>query len=202
MYLGPLLAASLLASAMNNPSDRSHMQPAADAYNAVSVDQAVPAALLPGMPAVGAPAPDFTYQSHDMLWQNLHDMLEQGSVLLVFGANEVQLRQIEHEREALLRQGVVPVVVQDRRDHDVWATVRRLNLNYSLLADPHCVLSEQYGVLDRASRQEQSAWFVVDRSGHVRGAGSGSLPSQDWTGLTAGVLGQPDANTLPSASAE
>jgi peroxiredoxin len=178
------------------------MQPAVDAYNAVSVDQVVPAATLPGMPAVGAPAPDFTYQSHDMLWQNLHDMLEQGSVLLVFGANDEQLRQIEHEREALLRQGVVPVVVQDRRDHDVWATVRRLNLNYSLLADPHCVLSEQYGVLDRTSRQEQSAWFVVDRSGHVRGSGTGSLPSQDWTGLTAGLLGQPDANTLRSASAE
>lgn len=202
MYLGPLLAASLLASALNNPSDHSHMQGAVDSYNAVSVDHTAPVAEFPGMPAVGAAAPDFTYQSHDMLWQNLHDMLEQGSVLLVFGANEEQLRQLEHEREALLRQGVVPVVVQDRRDHDVWATVRRLNLNYSLLADPHCVLSEQFGVLDRTSRQERSAWFVVDRSGHVRGAGSGSLPSQDWTGLTAGLLGQPDANTLRSASAE
>lgn len=202
MYLGPLLAASLLASALNTPSDRMHPDASANAYNAVSVDHTSPATLLPGMPAVGQPAPDFTYQSHDMLWQNLHDMLEQGSVLLVFGASDDQMRQIEHERENLLRQGVVPVVVQDHRDHDVWATVRRLNLNYSILADPHCVVSEQYGVLETPARRVTTAWFVVDRSGRVRANGAGELPAKGWVSLTADALGLPGANALRSASAE
>ena len=202
LYLGPLLAASLLACAMNNAPERSAMQPAVDVHHAIAEDHAAPVAGSPGVPAIGSAAPDFTYESHDMLWQNLHDMLEQGSVLLVFGADEEQLRLIEHDREALLHQGVVPVVVQDRRDHDVWATVRRLELNYSLLADPHCVLSEQYGVLDSSPRHVQPAWFVVDRSGLVRGSGTGSLPSQGWTGLTAGILGLSDTAAQPSASAE
>ena len=201
MYLGPILAASLLASALNTPSDHSHLNAAADAYHAVSVNHTIPKAELPGMPAVGQIAPDFTYQSSDMLWQNLHDMLEQGSVLLVFGAGDDQLRQIEHERENLLHQGVVPVAVVDHRDHDVWATVRRLNLNYSLLADPHCVLAEQYGVLDAAARHTHTAWFGVDRSGHVRGSGRGESPSRGWTTLTADVLGLPNANALRSVSA-
>ena len=194
MSFGPLLAAALLAAAPAPDSARS--TPGVE-HNAVT---ATAGAHPTQVPANGEAAPDFTYQSQDYLWQNLHNLLEQGNVLLVFGAGDADLRALEREREALLGQGVVPVAVVDRHDQEVWGLVRRLGLSYSLLADPHSAIGEQYGVLDPAAKRCEPAWFVIDTHGRVRESGQGALPARDWAARTATALGLPDAGAIRTAS--
>lgn len=172
MIFGPLFTAALLAAASLNP-----------------VSQGVSTS-----PGAGEPAPDFSYQSHDYLWQSLHNMLEHGSVLLVFGAGEADLRAIESEREALLRQGVLPVAVIEQREGDVWNIVRKADLSYSLLSDPHGAIAVQYGVFEPATRGARSSWFLIDASGSVRETGSGAL-HHDWARLAADALGRTAVRT-------
>jgi len=96
----------------------------------------------------GTRAPDFQYQSYDDLWQSLHNVLDHGDVLLVFGATDVDLRTLERERETLMKGGLVPLAVVEKSDRDVWASVRRLGLTFSLMADPRGAIGSQYGVYD------------------------------------------------------
>ncbi len=190
MLFGPLMvAASMLAAqSTHHLHEPTALRPDVQ-NNVVSVS-----GLAPGprptapAPVAGQLAPDFTYQSQEYLWQNLHNILERSSVMLVFGAGDEQLLALEHEREALLAAGVTPLAVVDRRDVDAWSTVRRLNLGFSLLADPRSVIGEQYGVLDAVSHRSQPAWFVIDRAGHVCQAGLGSLPQHGWGELAASAL--------------
>ncbi|MFN8588298.1 MAG: redoxin domain-containing protein [Candidatus Eisenbacteria bacterium] len=194
MNFGPLFAAALLAAVSHPDVPASRPHPTA-AHNAVSVTNAPASPASPvAVPAVGEVAPDFTYQSHDYLWQNLHNMLEQGHVLLVFGATEAELRLLEAEREQLLRQGVIPVAVIERRENDVWNLLRRADLGYSLLSDPHGAIAEQYGVYLPQTRSAHTAWFLVDQSGRVRETGTGTLP-REWSGRTAMALGHGDVRT-------
>ncbi len=194
MNFGPLFAAALLAAASHPdvPGSRPHPTVAHNAVSVSNAPQSVPS--TPATPAVGEHAPDFAYQSHDYLWQNLHNMLEQGHVLLVFGASEQELRGLEREREELLRQGVLPVAVIEQRENDVWKLLRRTDVGYSLLADPHGAIAEQYGVYLAESRGARSAWFLVDQEGLVRESGAGSLP-REWSGRTAVALGRSDVRT-------
>jgi peroxiredoxin len=194
MNFGPLLAAALLAATSHPavPTSRPHQTAA---HNAVSVTNATP--VLPGAlvtPAAGEIAPDFTYQSHDYLWQNLHNMLEQGHVLLVFGATEADLRRLEAEREHLIRQGVLPVAVIEQREGEVWKLLRRTEVGFSLLADPHGAIAEQYGVYQPETRGAHAAWFLVDQAGRVRETGAGALLNH-WSERTAVALGHADVRT-------
>lgn len=194
MNFGSLFAAALLAAASHPavPLSRPHQTAA---HNAVSVTNANPAS--PGVlatPAVGDVAPDFTYQSHEYLWQNLHNMLEQGHVLLVFGATEADLRSLEADRDRLIRQGVLPVAVIEQREGDVWKLLRKSNVSYSLLSDPHGAIAEQYGVYQPEVRGAHSAWFLVDQSGRVREVGTGGL-LREWSERTAVALGHTEVRT-------
>ncbi len=193
MVFVPLLAASLLAAASMQPSVPMHATHVHAQDNAVAVPSAPGATPgVPAPPAVGDSAPDFTYQSHDYLWLNLHHMLNQGSVLLVFGASDAQLRALERDRDDLLRTGVVPVAVVCQREADVWNTVRRCDLSFSLLADPHASIAEQFGAVDAGTRKPKASWFVIGASGRVRGAGQGMPASNDWLALAHAALGQSD----------
>lgn len=138
---------------------------------------------------VGRRAPDFQYQATDAMWQYLHNVLEVGDVLLVFGASDVELRTLERERSTFLRAGIVPLAVVERSDREVWTTVRRLGLTYSLLADPKGVIGRQYGVFDPARRVSSSTWFVIDTKGRVREVG-GRVPAEGWPTLVAASLGR------------
>lgn len=195
MNYGLLLAAALLAAAPTpNAPDIARATLLASNNGAPEVTS--PAAdSAPAIPAVGDSAPDFTYQSRDYLWQRLHNMLEQGSVLLVFGASDEQLRSLEHEQEDLARSGVIPVAVVRQREGEVWRIVRRDGLTYSLLADPHAAIAEQYGALDLATKGSRSLWFVIDRTGRVRGAGEGRSHPDSWTAIATLALGESDVRT-------
>ena len=149
--------------------------------------------------AAGKRAPDFQYQSYDAMWQHLHNVLEHGDVLLVFGASDVDLRTLERELEMLVKSGVMPLVVVERGDREVWASVRRLGLTFSLLADPKGVIGAQYGVFDAGIGHSRPAWFVIDVKGRVRQTGA-EMPSQGWPGLAATALGRPLEGGTQTAS--
>lgn len=187
-FAAVLLAAATPVAAM----EASSVQPAAFTNNA-----AEPAAVTSGNKRdndrsnlnVGNRAPDFQYQSYDAMWQHLHNVLEHGDVLLVFGASDVDLRTIERERESLMKAGVMPLAVVERTDRDVWASVRRLGLTFSLLADPKGAIGAQYGVFDPGLGRSRSAWFVIDVKGRVRQIGT-DMPTQGWPMMAATALGR------------
>jgi peroxiredoxin len=136
---------------------------------------------------VGDPAPDFAYQGYDGRWMRLHHLLDQGSVLLVFGGNETQLSELERERSALLSLGVIPVAVLDRGRGTARRLAVKLGLGYTVLADARQVIAAQFN--STVSGRVTPGWFVVDEHGKVRGMLRGSLPEQDYPQLCARSLG-------------
>jgi peroxiredoxin len=147
----------------------------------------------------GTRAPDFQYQSYDDLWQSLHNVLDHGDVLLVFGATDVDLRTLERERETLMKGGLVPLAVVEKSDRDVWASVRRLGLTFSLMADPRGAIGSQYGVYDAGLGRSVGSWFMIDRKGKVRSSGIG-MPAQSWLALASNAFGRPFAPSTQTAS--
>lgn len=140
----------------------------------------------------GDPAPDFAYQAEDNRWRRLRDLLAQGPVLLVFGADPTVLTAIERERDAMLRLGVVPVALLDVRSGRAWATARQLGLRYPVVPDSRRVIAGQFRTVDPVGQRTVPSWFVVDRGGRVRGLKRGALPKQGYASRVAAVLGLPD----------
>jgi peroxiredoxin len=185
-----LLAACLLAAA--GPASAED-QAASSLTFAASASAPAAGAPRPRL-ANGSKAPDFQYQSYDQLWQHLHNLLDHGDVLILFGASDVDLRTLERERETLVKQGVTPLAVVERSERDVWASVRRLGLTFSLLADPRGVIGTQYGVFEPGLGRSRSAWFVIDRKGKVRQSGE-AIPSQSWPTVANVALGRQKSPT-------
>jgi peroxiredoxin len=150
---------------------------------------------------IGDPAPDFSFESHDNLWRHLHDFLIQGNVLLVFAPTDEQMKTLEQEREQLMDRGIIPVAVLDRKDGATWSLMQKLHLNYSLLADPQSVIGAQFNVCDLNTRRAVPSWFMLDRSGRVRGLGRNTLPQGDFVALATAALGLPkDGISLPASA--
>jgi peroxiredoxin len=150
---------------------------------------------------VGDPAPNVSYLSEDNRWRRLSELLHQGHALLVFGASPAQLRSLERERDALARLGVIPVAVLDVRSGAARGSARRLGLSYLVISDSRRILASQFNAVDRSSQWTLPAWFVIDRSGRVRGLGRGRLPESNWTGAAATALGLPAPGaTVPSGA--
>ncbi len=194
MVLSPLMAAGFLAAAsLASPAGMPQAPPSA-LTNAVAVTLHSRAgnAATP-MLERGQEAPDFVYQSHDHLWQNLHNMLEESHILLVFGASQTDLAQIERERESLRKLGISPVAVVNERDGDARKTLRQLNLGFSLLADPRGAIGEQYGVRDASVAHDRAMWFVIDQDGEIRDRGEGLHPKSGWPTLAMHALDLPPA---------
>ena len=206
MSFASWFAITLLAAAPGlGTVEGNAVQPVALAKNPGSAPQA--AATSPTPPAdtprpkfsTGNKAPDFQYQSYDDLWQNLHNVLEHGDVLLVFGANDVDLRTIERERETLVKGGLMPLAVVEKSDRDVWASVRRLGLTFSLMADPRGAIGSQYGVYDASLGRSIGSWFLIDRKGRVRSSGIG-MPAQSWLALASNAFGRPFGSVTQTTS--
>ena len=192
-----MLAALLLALVLTPATAEESAQPAeASGEEGGSGGGGKPAK---GRIGKGHKAPDFQYQSADQLWQHLHNLLEHGDLLLVFGASDVDLRSLEREREALLKSGITPFAVVERKERDVWASVRRLGLTYSLLADPRGVIGSQFGVFDAGTARSRSSWFVIDRKGRVRQSGD-QMPKQPWPTIAVLALGRKPSTTQSAAS--
>jgi hypothetical protein len=150
--------------------------------------------------ARGTGRPTSSTSPYDDLWQNLHNVLEHGDVLLIFGATDLDLRTLERDREVLLKGGLIPLAVVEKSDRDVWAAVRRLGLGFSLMADPRGAIGSQYGVYDASLGRSIGSWFMIDRKGKVRSSGIG-FPAQSWLALASNAYGRPfGASTQPARS--
>lgn len=140
---------------------------------------------------VGDTAPDVSFQTADGASRRLDDLLRQGHVLLVFSPGEDGLRALQHERGALLDLGVVPVAVLDQRVGATRGLQRRLGLSLVLVPDSRRVVAGQFNVVDDVRQRVAPSWFMIERSGRVRGLRRNQIPAAEWARLAATVLGMP-----------
>ena len=196
-----LFAVAVLIGAANDMTDRN--------VTSSSLTTAMPpASPLQGRPletpatevCLGDMAPNFSYQAVDARWRRLKDIVAEGPVLLVFGADELTLRVIEHERESLLDIGVIPVAVVGSRIGASRATVNRLNLRFTVLADPQGTIATQFNAVDPANGRHLPAWFVLDSKRRVRGLAHKPLPLRGYPALAANALGLAAKGTTVPAS--
>ena len=149
----------------------------------------------------GDSAPDVAWEGPASRPQRLRDLRAQGHVLLVFSPTEAQLLALEHDRGHLLDLRVVPAAVLDRSATGVAGRARRLGLHFTLIPDSRNIIAAQFSALDPATRRAAPAWFVVDRSGRVRGFDRTGVPEGGYPRLvsTTLALAAPGA-TLPAST--
>jgi peroxiredoxin len=147
-----------------------------------------PSEPIPTLVTIGDPAPDVSWEGPGSRPQRLRDLRAQGHVLLVFSPTEAQLRTLEGERDHLLDLRVLPVAVLDRSAATSAALARRLGLDYIVVADPRGIVAAQFGALDPATQRTSPAWFVVDRTGRVRGLDRRSVPDGGYDRLATRAL--------------
>lgn len=149
---------------------------------------------------IGDVAPDFSYEAFDGRWRNLHDLRVQGAVVLVIAPDHDQLLALERERATLIERGIVPVAILDQTPRATASTIRKLNLHYSVIADPRRVIAEQFNAIQSRTHAAVPAWFVIDRSGGVRALDRGRFPDDGYLAVAAPALGLPTANmAVPSS---
>jgi alkyl hydroperoxide reductase subunit AhpC len=150
---------------------------------------------------VGDAAPNFSFQTEDNRWRRLRELLLQNPVVIVFGADDAELRALDRQRDALLKLGVLPVAVLDVRNGSAWSAAHRLALRYPVIPDPRRVIAGQFNTLDPDDQSTLPAWFVIDRRGLVRAVRRGAISVERFPRLVAGALGlpAPDAS-LPTHS--
>ena len=149
---------------------------------------------------VGDRAPDFGWTSADNQPRRLREVLQHAHALIVFAPSDEVLASLERERESLADMGVVPVAIIEGRTGAVAARARRLGAHYLVIADPRHVIGSEFDVVDDTTDRTVPCWFVVSRSGTVRGRWHEGDPSQGWTRIAASALALPlgDA-TRPAA---
>lgn len=196
----PLVLSALLVGALTAPAVVLALDsPAGDSRlaAAITLKGAEPA---PALVEAGDDAPDVSWESPQG-WRRLRDLRAQGTVLIVLGADEQALAQLERERTELQRMGVIPAAVVERRAGACQSLARRLDLGFSVLPDPQRVIGSQFNALDPRTRTLVPSWFVVDRAGRVRGLGRGALPRETWTAIAADALHLPLPNVpLPAST--
>jgi len=143
----------------------------------------------PAAPASAAPAaPDFQYRAMDGRWRHLHDLRTSHGVLVVFEPTDAQLVALESERDSLARAGVLPVAILRRSESKCWSVIERLGLTFSLMSDPRGDLARDFQVAERQAPATAPAWFLVDRTGAVRGMERGGLPAGTFAAAVASAL--------------
>lgn len=200
MRITLLFAVTALLAAADDPMNRTPQSSgAARIIHEDTSLQARPLETFATEVQLGDEAPDFSYQGVDGRWIHLRDILVQGPVLLVFGADELTLRVIEHERERLMDLGVVPVVVSDARSGAARAMVSRCALRYTVLSDARGAIASQFNAVDAKNGRHRPTWFVLDPKRCVRGLGRRGLPLRGYPALAANALGLPAPGaTLPA----
>lgn len=200
MRITLLLAAAAIFGAVHDVGDRGSLSPGSSPSSRPAAMH--PLSLEPPATEVclGDIAPDFAYQGPDARWRRLRELVAEAPILLVFGANDGVLRIIEGEREALMDHGVIPVAIVGSRLGAARAIVNRLELRFTVLADPQGVIAAQFNALDPASGRQLPSWFVLDARRRVRGLGRQALPLRGYAELAADALGLPSHTaTRPAA---
>ncbi len=192
MKLTLLIAAAVLLGASDDPNIRTTQSPGSSYPTPAGAQLQVRPLDTPTTEVcLGDVAPNFSYLGVDGRWHRLRDLVAQGPVLLVFGADELTLRVIEHERERLLDLGVIPVAVTDRRARAARAMVNRFDLRFTILSDVQGTIAAQFNAMDPRTGRHLPAWFVLDAKRRVRGLSRKGLPLRGYTSLAANALGLP-----------
>lgn len=141
-------------------------------------------------PAVvsGQVAPDFDYWSVDAYHRHLHDVLDeaQGGLLLVFSDDEGDLRLLERESQSLHDAGTRVMAVVGTSDGEAWRKVKRLDLSYSLLADPSHRVGRRFGLFEDETAVSRRAWYLIGHDGRVIGWGE-QLAAHAWSNAALAV---------------
>jgi len=145
----------------------------------------------PSIVQPGDLAPDFSYQAESGEWYKLHQLLDHGSVMLVFEPSEPELRVMESERDSLYGIGVIPVAVLDRRASAATALARRLKLGFPVIADPQSAIASQFNLVGPPTLRASQGWFIVDRAGRVRALERLRLPDGGFTRIVCAALAIP-----------
>ena len=148
----------------------------------------------PSLVEPGDLAPDFSYQSESGEWFKLHQLLEHGSVMLVFVPTERELQTMEDARDSLYGVGVIPVAVLDRRASSAVLLSHRLGLGFPVIADPQGSIASQFNLVGPPTARPRQAWFILDRAGRVRGLERGMLPEGGYTRIACDALAIPTPN--------
>jgi len=149
---------------------------------------------------VGDRAPDFAWTSADNHSRRLSDVLEHAHALIVFAPTDAVLQSLESERESLADMGVVPVAILEGRNGAVAAHARRVGAHYLVIADNRHVIGSEFDLVDATTDRTEPCWFVVSRSGTVRGRWHEGDPTQGWTRIAASALALPLGEATRPAS--
>lgn len=200
MRITLLMIAVAVLGAVHELSDRRSMSTAPVPTRPGFALQSKPVDTPATEVCLGDIAPDFSYQGADARWRRLRDLVAESPILIVFGADDAALRAIEREREALMNLGILPVAVVGSRLGVTRTLTSRLELRYTVLADPQGVIASQFNAVDPASDRAIPTWFVLDAMRRVRGLGRTGLPRHGYQELAAGALGLPARSaTVPAA---
>jgi peroxiredoxin len=148
---------------------------------------------------VGDRAPEFSYLDTRGRWGAFRELAARGPVLLLFGATEADLRELERARPVFADLGMDPIVVLDRRSGSVERFLGRVGYRGRAIVDPSGAIGSLYGCLDTATRRHEPAWFLLDVRGVVLGfERDGHLPAApELVGFSARRLRKP----LPASAA-
>ena len=177
----PFYAGDTASRSQHEPQDVRQLQTIARRANEPPVTPVVP----------GSIAPDFSYQTPDDEWHRLSDLLEQGPVLMLIGARDPHLAALEAERSRLLDLGVVPVAVIDGHARAARAAAQRLDVAFTLIADPQAVIAGQFNALSQDTGAPVPCWFVIDRKRRVRALDRTGLPKEGYASIAIDALALP-----------
>jgi peroxiredoxin len=184
---GSLLFATIVWAA--NPSPMNSTAPPTTHGDAIVPQSTEPAATAL---QVSAPAPMFSYIGADGAWHRAEDLLSRGPVLLVFAAEDEDLRAVQKLAPAFDELGVRPVAVMDLPTRGTSALTRRLGITTTLVSDPMSAIAGLYRTLDPTTGAHSPAYFVIDTRRTVRAMYYGPLPPAELLVATAARgLGRP-----------
>jgi peroxiredoxin len=143
-----------------------------------------------GQLAIGDPAPAFSYLGEDGAWHPFGQMIKGGPMVLVFGARNEQLAELDGALPAFARLGVRPVAAFDMRAGSAARLARRLRFRCGVIVDPQCAIAGLFGSLDPVTQRHAPAYFVLDEHGTIRGGARGAIPAaRELVAITARSLG-------------
>lgn len=141
---------------------------------------------------VGDAAPMFSFIGTDGAWHAFRQRWAGRPVVLVFGAEEQELKDLDAARGVFADLGVCPVAVLDMSSGSASRFVRRVGLECEVVTDVRRAIAELYGSLDALTRRHAPSYFVLDGNGTIRGYRHGALPSPSQLVMaTARHLGKP-----------
>jgi peroxiredoxin len=160
-----------------------------EAYRAL---QPAAAEARPADLRVGDRAPSFSYMDVDGHWRRFEEFGTKRCLLIVFGAQEADLGELNRLRPAFDELGVAPVAVLDRAGRSIAALARRLGLDGTMLPDPMRAIAGLFNSIDPSSGRPSASYFVLDEHRRIRAMRYGPLPSAEMLLLSsARCLGRP-----------